>query len=142
MDDLINCLNGNYKENCREHFYREEGFERKLNMKKVSSYLKKLEKNGDDYKIKHIKKLYRIYNMFYQMKSLLFSKDTFEYTDKDLTTDDFYNFLFYYIDCIKADIIYFIDELQDDKFRNDESLLEKLCKNNKEFCIYLRNKKF
>ena len=135
-------FNDNIKENCRNQLYLEEGNVRKINRKKICGYLKKLEKNGDDYKIKHIKKLYRIYNIFYQIKSLIFSKDTFEYTDKDLSIDDFYNFLKYVIDCTKADIIKFIDILQDNNFNNDEPLLKNLNENQKKFNIYLNFKHF
>ena len=56
------------EENCRNQLYLEEGFKRKINRKKICGYLKKLEKNGDDYKIKHIKKMYRIYNIFLSNK--------------------------------------------------------------------------
>ena len=128
--------------NCRKQFYLEEGFLRKMNMKKICGYLKKLKENGDDYKIKHIKKLYRIYNIFYQIKSLIYSKDTFEYTDKDLSIDDFYNFLIYIIDCTKSDIIKFIDMIQDDNFNNDELLLINLDENKKKFNTYLNFKHF
>ena len=117
--------------NPRKDFYLQEGCIQKINKKKISCYLKKLEKNGDDYKIKHIKKLYRIYNMFYQIKSLIFSKDTFEYTDKSLFIDDFYSFLIYVNDCIKDDIIKFIVMVQDNDFNNDELLREELEKNQK-----------
>lgn len=128
--------------NCRNQFYLEEGFLRKMNKKKISGYLKKLKENGDYYKIKHIKKLYQIYNIFYQIKSLIFSKDTFEYTDKDLSIDDFYNFLTYIIDCTKSDIIKFIDTIQDDDFNNYELLQKNLDENNKKFNIYLNFKHF
>ena len=128
--------------NCRKQFYLEEGFLRKMNMKKICGYLKKLKENGDDYKIKHIKKLYKIYNIFYQIKSLIYSKDTFEYTDKDLSIDDFYNFLIYIIDCTKSDIIKFIDMIQDDNFNNDELLLINLDENKKKFNTYLNFKHF
>ena len=127
---------------CRKQFYLEEGFLRKMNMKKISGYLKKLKENGDDYKIKHVKKLYQIYNIFYQIKSLIYSKDTFEYTDKDLSIDDFYNFLVYIIDCTKSDIIKFIDMIQDDNFDNDVLLRENLDENKKKFNIYLKYKHF
>ena len=125
------------EENCRNQLYFEEGNRLKINRKKICGYLKKLEKNGDDYKIKHIKKMYRIYIYFYRIKSLIFSKDTFEYTDKDLSIDDFYNFLVYVIDCIKADIIKFIDLIQNDDFNNDEILSRKLYQNKEKFNIYL-----
>ena len=125
------------EENCRNQLYFEEENKLKINRKKICGYLKKLEKNGDDYKIKHIKKMYKIYNIFYQIKSLIYSKDTFEYTDKDLSIDDFYNFLVYVIDCIKADIIKFIDLIQNDDFNNDEILSRKLYQNKEKFNIYL-----
>ena len=141
MDE--NFRNHHYlEENCRNQFYLEEDFIRNFNRKKICGYLKKLEKNGDDYKIKHIKKMYKIYNIFYQIKSLIYSKDTFEYTDKDLSIDDFYNFLKYVIDCTKADIIKFIDILQDNNFNNDEPLLKNLNENQKKFNIYLNFKHF
>ena len=130
------------EDNCRNQFYREERFSRRYDMKKVSSYLRKLKENGDDYKIKHVKKLYQIYNIFYQIKSLIYSKDTFEYTDKDLSIDDFYNFLIYIIDCTKSDIITFIDMIQDDNFDNDVLLRENLDENKKKFNIYLKYKHF
>ena len=132
----------NMENKCRNQFYLEEGFLRKMNMKKISGYLKKLKENGDDYKIKHVKKLYQIYNIFYQIKSLIYSKDTFEYTDKDLSIDDFYNFLIYIIDCTKSDIIKFIDMIQDDNFDNDVLLRENLDENKKKFNIYLKYKHF
>ena len=132
----------NMENNCRNQFYLEEGFIRKMNMKKICAYLRKLRENGDDYKIKHVKKLYQIYNIFYQIKSLIFSKDTFEYTDKSLSIDDFYNFLRYIIDCTKADIIKFIDMIQDDNFDNDVLLRENLDENKKKFNIYLKYKHF
>ena len=125
------------EENCRNQLYIEEENKLKINRKKICGYLKKLEKNGDDYKMKHIKKMYRIYIYFYRIKSLIFSKDTFEYTDKDLSIDDFYNFLVYVIDCIKADIIKFIDLIQNDDFNNDEILSRKLYQNKEKFNIYL-----
>ena len=130
------------KENCRNQLYLEEEFLRKINRKKIYDYLKKLEKNGDDYKIKHIKKMYRIYNIFYQIKSLIYSKDTFEYTVKYLSIDDFYMFLTYVINCIKEDIIKFIDIVQDKDFNNNEPLTENLKENEKKFSIYLKFKHF
>ena len=138
--DFYGNDNYHFEEDCRDDFYSEEGVNQKLNIKKISAYLKKLKENGDDYKIKHIRKLYRIYNLFYQIKSLIFSKDTFEYTDESLSTDDFYGFLIYVTDCIKADIIRFIDMIQDNDFDNKE-ILRDLDKN-KKFNIYLKYKHF
>ena len=86
--------------------------------------------------------MYQIYTIFYQIKSLIFSKDTFEYTDKDLSINDFSDFLVYIIDCTKSDIIKFIDMIQDDNFNNDELLLENLDENKKKFNIYLKFKHF
>ena len=139
-----NITNPIYTEcnNCRNQLYLEEAFIQKIDREKVSSYLRSLKENGDDYKIKHIKKLYRIYKIFYQIKSLIYSKDTFEYTDKDLSINDFYTFLVYVIGCIKEDIISFIDILQDNDFNNDEPLLEKLDENQENFNIYLIFKHF
>ena len=130
------------EENCRNQLYIEEGNRLKIIRKKICGYLKKLEKNGDDYKIKHIKKMYRIYIYFFRIKSLIFSKDTFEYTDKDLSIDDFYNFLVYVIDCIKADINKFIDLIQNDDFNNDEILSRKFYQNKEKFNIYLNFRNF
>ena len=140
----------NMEENCRNQFYLEKGFLRKMIKKKIGGYLKKLKENGDDYKIKHIKRLYQIYNIFFQIKSLIFSKDTFVYTNKDTfeyinkdrSIDDFYNFLIYLIDCTKSDIIKFIDMIQDDNFNNEKLLLENLDENKKKFNIYLKFKHF
>ena len=86
--------------------------------------------------------MYQIYTIFYQIKSLIFSKDTFEYTDKDLSINDFSDFLVYIIDCTKSDIIKFFDMIQDDNFNNDELLLENLDENKKKFNIYLKFKHF
>ena len=140
IEDLMDIYGNDYyihEENCRQQFYQEEGHKKKFRIKRIYGYLKKLKKNGDDYKIKHIKKLYRIYNTFYQIKSMIFSKDTFEYTDESLSTDDFYNFLIYVIDCIKGDIVKFIDMIQDNDFDNNE-----LERNNEKFSIYLNFKHF
>ena len=131
-----------FEENCRQDFYNEEGHKQKLNIKKIAGYLKKLKENGDDYKIKHIKKLYRIYKIFYVIKSLIFSKDTFEYTDESLSIDDFYGFLIHVIDCTKADIIKFIDMIQDNDFDNNDVLIRNLDENKKKFSIYLNYKHF
>ena len=117
------------EDDCRIDFYYYHEIKANRDRKKIFDYLKKLEKNGDDYKIKNIKKLYKIYNVFHQIKSLIYRKDTFEYTDKDLSIDDFYNFLVYVIDCIKADINKFIDLIQNDDFNNDEILSRKLYQN-------------
>ena len=136
MEDLINCFL--YEPNCRNDFYRSYEIRRNIDRKKICGYLKKLEKNGDDYKIKHIKKMYRIYNILHQIISLIYNKDTFEYTDKSLYIDDFSNFLTYVIDCIKGDIIHFIDMIQD----NEEFSRTKLDKNQEEFSIYLKFKHF
>ena len=49
-------------------FYNEEfNIEKKL-YKKVNKYLKRLEKTGDFFKIKHIKKLYEYYYILYNLK--------------------------------------------------------------------------
>ena len=130
------------EEDCKKDFYIQEEFKQNKNREKICCYLKKLEKNGDDYKIKHIKKFYKIYKLFYQIKSLIYEKDTFEYTDESFSIDDFYHFLIHVVDCIKADIIKFIDMVQDDDFNNKELLLKELNKNKKKFNIYLKFRHF
>ena len=143
-EDLIDIYGVNYyicEENCRQQLYEEEGHKIKLNMRKISGYLRKLKENEDDYKIKHIKKLYRIYNIFYQIKSLIFSKDTFEYTDESLSIDDFYGFLLYVINCTKDDIITFIDMIQYNDFDNKEILRES-DENKKKFNFFTKYKHF
>ena len=115
--------------------------DKKINRRKICRYLRKLKESGDDYKIKHIKKLYQIYNIFYQIKSLIFSKDTFEYTDKSLSVDDFSDFLVYIIDCTKADIINFIDIMQDDNFNNEE-IIRINFDDRRRFNAYLKFKHF
>ena len=74
---------------CRRDFVeceKENNYYRKI----VASYLNELEEKGEEYKIKHIKKYYQIYNLLYKLKSIIFDKNTFEYTDEDLNTNDFY----------------------------------------------------
>ena len=141
MDEIIRIdLSG--IGNCRKQFYDEEEISQKINKRKIAGYLRKLKESGDDYKIKNIKKLYQIYTIFYQIKSLIFSKDTFEYTEKDLSINDFTDFLVYIIDCTKADIIEFIDRFQDDNFDNEVLMRENLEENRKRFCAYLKFKHF
>ena len=129
-------------ENCRNQFYLEEGFLQKINKKKICRYLKKLKESGDDYKIKHIKKLYQIYNFFHKLNSLIYDKNTFEYTNRETSIGDFYEFLLYINICIKSDIIKFIDMIQDENFNNEELLLENLDENKKKFNTYLKFKHF
>ena len=127
--------------NLRKELNDEEGTEQKIIKRKISKYLRKLKESGDDYKIKNIKRLYQFYNIFYQIKSLIFSKNTFDYTEKDLSIDDFYNFLFYIIDCTKADIITFIDIMQDDNFNNEE-IIRTNFDDRRRFNAYLNFKHF
>ena len=70
----------------------------------------------------------------YQIKSLIFSKDTFKYTNKSLFTDEFYDFLAYVVDCVKADIV------QDDDFDNHEILYTNLDGLKKNFSFFLNLK--
>ena len=124
--------------NLRQELYEEEGIEEKIIKRKVSKYLRE---NRDNYKHKHIKRLYQFYTIFYNIKSLIFSKDTFDYTEKDLSIDDFYNFLLYIIDCTKADIITFIDLMQDDNFNNEE-IIRINFDDRRRFNAYLKFKHF
>ena len=128
-------------DNCRHQLYLEEGIRQKINRRKICRYLRKLRESGDDYKIKNIKKLYQFYNIFYQIKSLIFSKDILEYTDKSYSIGDFYVFLIYIIDCTKADIIKFIDIIQDDNFNNEE-IIRINFDDRRRFNAYLKFKHF
>ena len=129
-----------YQECCRSHFYNSENQNQNETRKKIHHYLEKLEKNGDDYKIRNIKKLYRIYNFFYEIKSLIYDKDTFVYTDKSYSVNDFYLFLDRVVDLTKSDIIKFIDMLQEDDFNNKKILTRHLKKYQKKFYMYLNQK--
>ena len=128
-------------QSIRNDLYHEEGISQRINRRKICKYLRKLRESGDDYKIKHIKKLYQIYNIFYQIKSLIFSKDILEYTDKSYSIGDFYDFLIYIIDCTKADIIKFIDIIQDDNFNNEE-IIRINFDDRRRFNVYLKFKHF
>ena len=124
---------------CRKDFYLLEDCKQDENRKKIHCYLEKLEKNGDDYKIRNIKKLYRIYNFFYEIKSLIYDEDTFVYTDKSYSVDEFYQFLTNVVDSTKSDIIKFIDMIQDDNFNNKKLLSRRLNLYKKKFNIYLKH---
>lgn len=106
---------------------------RRMIMKKVSQYLRLLKEKDNKFKIKHIKKLYQIYNIFYNMKILIYKSLDF---GEDSSTNDFYNFLIYFISCLDSDIIKFIDILQNDKFDNNVLL------SSEQFNVYLNLKHF
>ena len=127
-------------EDIRKKYFGTEAYLRDLQKKEIGEYLKKLKNNGDDYKIKHIKKLYQIYNMFYKTLRMMISEEVYDFNDKSI--DDFYSFLFYVLHCIKQDIYKFICLIQDDNFDNDELLLENLDENKKKFNTYLKFKHF
>ena len=116
--------------NCRNRLYLEEGDKQRINRRKISGYLRKLKESGDYYKIKHIKRFYQIYTILYQIKSLIYSKDTFEFNYKTLSIDDFSDFLVYIIDNLKYDIITFIDIMQDDNFNNEKLIKKNLDEHN------------
>ena len=69
-------------QSIRNDLYLEEGISQRINRRKICKYLRKLRESGDDYKIKNIKKLYQFYNIFYQIKSLIFSKCNRWYPDQ------------------------------------------------------------
>ena len=121
-------------EDIRKKYFGTEAYLRDLQKKEIGEYLKKLKNNGDDYKIKHIKKLYQIYNMFYKTLRMMISEEVYDFNDKSI--DDFYSFLFYVLHCIKQDIYKFIRLIQDDNFDKEEILREG------EFNIYLKYKHF
>ena len=129
--------------NCRNRLYLEEGDKQRINRRKISGYLRKLKESGDYYKIKHIKRFYQIYTILYQIKSLIYSKDTFEFNYKTLSIDDFSDFLVYIIDRIKGDIISFIDIMQDDNFINEKLIRKNLDEHNERiFYAYLDCQKY
>ena len=64
--------------------------------------------------------MYQYYTILYQIKSLIFHKSTFDDSGIDTSLTDFYGFLLYVINCLKADIITFIDIMQDKNFDNEE----------------------
>ena len=124
--------------NRRNDLYIEEGDTQRINKRKISGYLRNLEERGDYFKIKHIKKLYQIYTIFNQMKSLIFDDDTFDFNLKISSIKDFSYFLLFIIDRTRVDIIKFIDILQDDNFNNNKLIRKNLDKyNNRIFCLYL-----
>ena len=121
----------NYK-NCRNDFIVYDklyNYYRKL----IASYLIDLEEKGEEYKIKHIKKYYQIYNILHNILSVIYDKKTFEYTDKNLNTNDFYTFLMYTVECLMEDIYKFIKLFKDDKFNNELILYYKKDENNPEY---------
>ena len=121
-------------EEIRKKYFGTEAYLRDLQKKEIGEYLKKLKNNGDDYKIKHIKKLYQIYNMFYKTLRMMISEEVYDFNDNSI--DDFYNFLFYILYCIRQDIYKFICLIQDDNFDKEKILREE------EFNICLKYKYF
>ena len=121
-------------ENIRKKYFGTEEYLRDVQKKEIGHYLKKLKNNGDDYKIKHIKKLYQIYNMFHKTLRIMISEEVYDFNDNSI--DDFYCFLFYVLHCTKQDIYKFICLIQDDNFDKEKILREE------EFNIYLKLKHF
>ena len=126
--------------NVRKKFFNLEEYAREIQRKNIGQYLKKLKSKGGKYKIRQIKKLYQIYNMFYQTVSVMHCDEVFK-DYKETSIDDFYSFLFYVIGCIKEDIVKFISLIQDDDFDN-EKILRDLDDTKPYFNIYLKYKHF
>ena len=127
-------------EDIRKKFFNLEEYVKEIQRENIGYYLKKLKSNGDDYKIKHVKKLYQIYNMFHQTLKVMICDEVFEYL-KETSINDFYSFLFYIIKGIKNDIYKFISLIQDDNFDNDK-ILRKIDDNRIIFNYYLDYKNF
>ena len=123
----------------RKDLYSEEGTEERIIKRKLSKYLRE---NKDNYKHKYIKKLYQYYTILFQIKSLIFHKSTFDEMGIDTSLNDFYNFLLYVINCTKADIITFIDIMQDKNFDNEEIIRKKHVGKQLHFNIYTVFKHF
>ena len=124
-------------EDIRKKYFGTEAYLRDLQKKEIGEYLKKLKNNGDDYKIKHIKKLYQIYNMFHKTIRMMICEEVYNYDYNNNSIDDFYCFLFHILHCTKQDIYKFIYLFQDDNFDK-----EKILENTEEFGIYLKYKHY
>ena len=125
-------------ENIRKKYIGTEEYLRDVQKKEIGHYLKKLKNNGDDYKIKHIKKLYQIYNMFHKTIRMMICEEVYNYDYNNNSIDDFYCFLFHILHCTKQDIYKFIYLFQDDNFDKEKILRE----NTEEFGIYLKYKHY
>ena len=87
--------------------------------------------------------MYQIYIILYQIKSLIYDDDTFDFNLKTSSIQDFSDFLLFITDRIRVDIIKFIDIMQDDNFNNEKLLRKNLDKhNNRIFYLYLDSQKY
>lgn len=117
MDDVIK-----YKLNNGESYDGYENYEKAYNyyIKLIASYIRRLEKKGgEDYKIKHIKKYYKIFSILNTLIKIIYN----ELQDDDYHCDgitDMYKFLKQTLSKIMDDIFKHIKFFQDDNFINDD----------------------
>ena len=95
---------------------------RDIQKKNIGFYLNKLKHN--DFKIKHIKKMYQIYNMLYLTKKVMIRNEDFDFTDTSI--NDFYKYLGYSIGCIREQIYFFIRLFSEDDFDNNQKIKNRL----------------
>ena len=122
--------------NIRLNYFDTVAYVRDIRKKEIGGYLKKLKNNGDDFKIKQIKKLYQIYNMFYKTLRIMICEEV--YHNNGNSIDDFYCFLSTILHCTSHDIYKFICLIQDDNFDYGEILREKP----EEFNLYSKYEHF
>ena len=104
------------KETIRKNLYYSAEDIRDIQKKNIGFYLNKLKHN--DFKIKHIKKMYQIYNMLYLTKKVMIRNEDFDFTDTSI--NDFYKYLGCSIVCIREQIYSFIRLLKDEDFDNNK----------------------
>lgn len=130
MDDVIK-----YKLNNADTYDGYEVYEEVYNhyIKLISKYIKKLrKKGGEEYKIKHIKKYYKIFANLNNLIKIIYNDDDY---NKDGICD-MYFFLNQIIKTIMDDIFKFIKLFQDDNFDNEKLLYEKYITNKDgEICL-------
>ena len=95
---------------------------RDIQKKNIGFYLNKLKHN--DFKVKHIKKLYQIYNMLYLTRKVMIRNEDFDFTDTSI--NDFYKYLGYSIGSIRGQIYSFIRLFSDDDFDNNQKIKNRL----------------
>lgn len=89
-------------------------------LKNADCYIKDIKNADNDFKIKHIKNLYQVYNMLYQTKKVLIRNEDFNILDTSM--NDFYSYLNYTIVDLREEIYSFIRLLYDEDFDNNKKV--------------------
>lgn len=97
-----------------EYYFEEEI--KDIQKRRIGNYLNELKKNGDDYKIKHIKNLYQIYIMLNQTKKVIIRNEDFNIDN--ISINDFYSYISYNIISLREEIYSYINLFQDKNFDN------------------------